>query len=157
VSVVALRPIEESDLDALFDQMRDTESVWMAAFTPKNPDDRIAFDAHMARVRNSPDITIRAVTRDGQLVGSISSFVVESDTEITYWIDRVAWGRGIASRALELFLDLIPVRPLHARAASDNIGSLRVLQKSGFKVIGTETSFADGRNAEIEETILRMG
>ena len=157
MSVVALRPIEESDLDALFDQMRDTESVWMAAFTPKNPDDRIAFDAHMARVRNSPDITIRAVTRDGQLVGSISSFVVESDTEITYWIDRVAWGRGIASRALELFLDLIPVRPLHARAASDNIGSLRVLQKSGFKVIGTETSFADGRNAEIEETILRMG
>ncbi len=50
---------------------------------------------------------------------------------------------------------LVPVRPLHARAASDNVGSLRVLQKSGFKIIGTENSFAPGRNSTIEETILR--
>lgn len=46
--------------------------------------------------------------------------------------------------------------PLHARAASDNAGSLRVLQKAGFKIIGTGTSFASGRNREIEETILRL-
>jgi RimJ/RimL family protein N-acetyltransferase len=52
-------------------------------------------------------------------------------------------------------MDLVPVRPLHARAASDNVGSLRVLQKSGFKIIGTENSFAPGRNSTIEETILR--
>jgi len=73
----------------------------------------------------------------------------------TFWIDRAAWGRGIASRALELLLDLVPARPLYARAASDNAGSLRVLQKSGFKVVGTENSFAPGRNSNIEETILR--
>jgi RimJ/RimL family protein N-acetyltransferase len=155
-AVVALRPVEDSDLDALFDEMRDPESVRMAAFTARNPDDRSAFDAHMARVRSSPDITLRAVTQDGRLVGSIGSFVIEGDTEITYWIDRAAWGRGIASRALALFLDLMPVRPLHARAASDNTGSLRVLQRSGFEVTGTETSFAPARNAEIEETILRL-
>jgi RimJ/RimL family protein N-acetyltransferase len=153
---VGLRPIEDSDLDALFDQMRDPESVWMAAFTASDPNDRSAFDAHMARVRSSPDITMRAVTRGGQLVGSIASFVIDGHTEVTYWIDRAAWGRGIASQALALFLDQISVRPLHARAASDNAGSLRVLHKSGFKAIGTETSFAPGRNAEIEETILRM-
>jgi RimJ/RimL family protein N-acetyltransferase len=155
-AVVALRPVEDADLDELFDQMRDPESVWMAAFTAENPDDRNAFDAHMARVRGSPDITLRAVTRDGRLVGSIGSFVVEGDTEVTYWIDRAAWGSGIASQALALFLELIPVRPLHARAASDNTGSLRVLQRSGFEVIGTETSFAPARNAEIKETILRL-
>lgn len=156
MSVVALRPIEDSDLDALFDQMRDPESVWMAAFTAKDPNDRGAFDAHMARLRASSDVTRRAVTRDGQLVGSIASFVIEGKTEVTYWIDRAAWGCGIASRALALFLGLVPVRPLYARAASDNVASLNVLQKSGFEVIGTEVSFAAGRNAEIEETILRM-
>jgi RimJ/RimL family protein N-acetyltransferase len=74
---------------------------------------------------------------------------------VTHRIDRAAWGRGIASRALELLLDLVPVRPLYARAASDNAGSLRVLGKAGFKIIGTEDSFATGRNASIEETILR--
>lgn len=145
----------DSDLGPLFDQMRDPVSVRMAAFTPDDPDDRTAFEAHMAMVRSSLDTTLRAVTCDDQLVGSIAAFVLDGQTEVTYWIDRAAWGRGIASRALELLLDLVPVRPLYARAASDNIGSLRVLQKSGFKVIGTETSFAPGRNSSIEETILR--
>lgn len=153
--VIALRPVVDSDLGPLFDQMRDPESVWMAAFTPDNPDDRTAFDAHMATVRSSPDTTLRAVTCDDDLVGSVAAFVLDGRTEVTYWIDRAAWGRGLASRALELLLDLVPVRPLYARAASDNAGSLRVLQKLGFKVIGTENSFAPGRNRNIEETILR--
>jgi len=49
MTVVTLRPVEDSDLDALFAQMRDPVGVRMAAFTPENPDDRHAFDAHMAR------------------------------------------------------------------------------------------------------------
>ena len=155
MAVIELRPVADADLDALFDQWRDPESVRMAAFTPDDPDDRSAFDAHMAKVRSSPGTTLRAVISDGQFVGSIATFVFDGETEVTYWIDRAAWGRGIASRALELLLDLVPVRPLHARAASDNAGSLRVLQKAGFKIIGTENSFAPGRNSTIEETILR--
>ena len=31
---VALRPVQDGDLDALFEQMRDPEGVRMAAFTP---------------------------------------------------------------------------------------------------------------------------
>src|SRR5258708_13926052 len=58
MAVVALRPVEDGDLDALFEQMRDPEGVRMAAFTPEDPDDRSALDAHMARVRSSPDITL---------------------------------------------------------------------------------------------------
>jgi RimJ/RimL family protein N-acetyltransferase len=46
---------------------------------------------------------------------------------------------------------------VHARAASDNVGSLRVLQKAGFTIIGTAISYANARSAEIEETILRLG
>jgi RimJ/RimL family protein N-acetyltransferase len=143
--VIALRPVADADLDALFDQMRDPESVWMAAFTPADPDDRTAFDAHMARVRSSPDVTLRAVTCDGQLVGSVATFILDGETDVTYWIDRSAWGHGIASQALQLITDLVPTGPLHARAASDNLASVRVLQKSGFKIIGTEISFAPGR------------
>jgi L-amino acid N-acyltransferase YncA len=50
-----------------------------------------------------------------------------------------------------------PVRPVFARAASDNLCSLKVLRKAGFAITGTEISFANGRKAEIEETILRLG
>ncbi|ONI90359.1 GNAT family N-acetyltransferase [Actinosynnema sp. ALI-1.44] len=153
---VALRAVDDADLDALFEQMRDPESVRMAAFTAKDPDDRAAFDAHMAKLRTRPDITLRAVTLDGQFVGTISSFVIDGDTEITYWIDRSAWGQGVASRALALFLDMVTVRPMHARVASDNAGSLRVLLKAGFAITGTEVSYANARDTEIEETLLRL-
>jgi RimJ/RimL family protein N-acetyltransferase len=156
MAVVALRPVEDEDLDALFEQMRDPEGVWMAAFTPADPNDRGAFDAHMAMVRSSPETTLRAVTCDGRLAGSISGFAFEGRIEVTYWIDRALWGRGIATRALALLLELVSARPIYARAASDNAGSLRVLEKSGFRAVGTEKSFAAGRNQEIEETILRL-
>lgn len=153
---VALRPIVDADMDALFEQMRDPESVHMAAFVARDPDDRAAFDAHMAKLRVTPDVTQRAITSDGRLVGSIGCFVMEGDTEVTYWIDRAAWGQGVASRALALLLEGIEVRPVYARAASDNAGSLRVLQKAGFAVVGTETAYAAARHTEIEETILRL-
>jgi RimJ/RimL family protein N-acetyltransferase len=155
--VITLRAVQDSDLDALYRQQRDPESVRMAAFTPEDPDDRQRFDAHMAKVLTNPENTTRAIIWHGEVVGSIASFVIDGDTEITYWIDRAAWGQGIASRALAVFLETVRTRPLHARAASDNAGSLRVLEKAGFRVIGTEVSFAQARGTEIEETILRLG
>src|SRR5258707_15894022 len=39
-----LRPVEDGDLDALFDQMRDPQSVWIAAFTADDPYARAAND-----------------------------------------------------------------------------------------------------------------
>lgn len=153
---IALRPIGDADLDALFEQWRDPEAVRMAAFTPRDPNDRAAFDAHLARLRAAPDVTLRAVTVDGRFAGTVSSFVLDGETEVTYWIDRALWGRGVASRALALLLREVPVRPIHARAASDNAASIRVLRKAGFEVVGTEVSYAPARGAEIEETLLRL-
>jgi [ribosomal protein S5]-alanine N-acetyltransferase len=34
---------------------------------------------------------------DDEIAGSIASFVVEGDAEVTYWIRRDLWGRGIAT------------------------------------------------------------
>ncbi|MGW4131199.1 GNAT family N-acetyltransferase [Amycolatopsis japonica] len=153
---VALRSVEEGDLDTLYELMRDPESVRMAAFVARDPDDREAFDRHMAKLRTSPDLIVRAVTGDGRFLGTIGRFFVEGDAEITYWIDRAVWGQGIASRALALFLEMVEVRPLYARAASDNLGSLRVLEKAGFSVVGTEVAYAAARGGEIEETVLRL-
>ncbi|MFZ0129039.1 MAG: GNAT family N-acetyltransferase [Candidatus Dormiibacterota bacterium] len=156
MSQVVLRPVEVSDLDAIFEEMRDPESVRMAAFTAEDPSDRSGFDAHMAKILSSTENTLRAIIRDSRLVGTIGSYVSEGTTEVTYWIDRTCWGQGIATRALAMLLEEISVRPIRARAASDNAGSLRVLQKAGFQPIATEVSFAPARSAEIEETILEL-
>jgi hypothetical protein len=42
----------DPDLDAIFEQMKDPESVRMAAFTAEDPADRQAFLAHMSRTRD---------------------------------------------------------------------------------------------------------
>jgi RimJ/RimL family protein N-acetyltransferase len=55
-----------------------------------------------------------------------------------------------------MLLEEVSVRPIRARAASDNAGSLRVLQKAGFRPIGTDVGFASARAAKIEETILEL-
>jgi RimJ/RimL family protein N-acetyltransferase len=157
VSDVGLRAVLDEDLDALFEMMRDPVAVRMAAFTASDPDDREAFDKHMARVLGSSEIRQRAVTVDGALVGSIASFAMDGDLEITYWLDRAWWGRGVAGRAVSAFLQEVTVdRPLFARAAGDNAGSLAVLRRAGFREIGREVSFAAGRGEEIEETVLRL-
>ena len=156
MSGVSLRAIEDRDLDALFEQMRDPEAVRMAAFTHQDPDDRASFDAQMARIRADPGTTNRVIIRDGQVAGMVASFQLEGETEVTYWVDRSLWGQGVATEALRLLLDEVKVRPVHARAASDNLGSLRGLEKAGFRIIGTNRDFAQARNAEIEETIFRL-
>jgi RimJ/RimL family protein N-acetyltransferase len=75
---------------------------------------------------------------------------------VTYWVDRAQWGKGIASAALRILLAETSERPPYARAASDNVGSLRVLEKAGFRRVGVNRGFASGRGQEIEETILRL-
>lgn len=93
-------------------------------------------------MRDPESVQLAAFTPDDP--DDIASFVMDGQREVTYWIDRAAWGQHIASR------------PLRARAASDNAASLCVLEKAGFKVVGTETSNAPARGREIEETILRL-
>ncbi|MFI6096244.1 GNAT family N-acetyltransferase [Lentzea sp. NPDC051213] len=154
---VVLRHVEDADLDVLFEFMRDPESVWMAAFTAEDPDDREAFNAHMNRIRANPDTWFRVILGDERVVGSVGSFVLEGDQEITYWVDRAVWGQGVAGRAVALMLQEITVRPVFGRAASDNAGSIRVLTRAGFEVVGTDRGYAAGRKAEIEETILKLG
>jgi hypothetical protein len=72
-----LRPVADTDLDTVFDQMRDPESVGIAAFTVGDPGARAAFDARMAGPRGSPDFTLRAVTCDAQLAGSIAALIFQ--------------------------------------------------------------------------------
>jgi RimJ/RimL family protein N-acetyltransferase len=103
-----------------------------------------------------PTVTPRAITVDGRLAGTASCVVVDGDTEITCWVDRALWGRGVATEAVRPLLAEVGTRPLHARAAGDNAGSLRVLEKAGFRRTGTEVAFAPARGADIEEAVLRL-
>ncbi|MFI6372531.1 GNAT family N-acetyltransferase [Streptomyces sp. NPDC050546] len=152
---VELREIHDSDLPVFFRQMNDPEALHMAAFTPKDPADRDAFDAHWARIRSSSAV-VRTVLADGDVIGSAAVYGEPGEREVTYWIDRAYWGKGIATEALRALVTEVDERPLYARAASDNVGSLRVLEKCGFRAVASATGYAQARGAEIDETVLLL-
>ncbi len=152
-----LREVIDADLPIFFEQQLDPDANWMAAFTGKDPADREAFERHWERIRHDPEIVIRTIVVDDQVAGHVSSYIEEGQPEITYWLGRVFWGRGIASRSLRLFLDHVNgARPMRARVAKDNIASLRVLQKCGFMIVGEDHGFANARAADTEEYLLRL-
>jgi len=152
---VVLREVHDSDLPVFFRQTNDPESLRMAAFTAEDPADRDAFEAHWERVRASSAL-VRTVLVDGDVVGSAAVYGPVGEREVTYWIDRAYWGRGIATAALRALLAAVPERPLSARAAADNGGSLRVLEKCGFRVTGRTRGFAHARGEEIDEVVLSL-
>ncbi|MFC9277656.1 GNAT family N-acetyltransferase [Streptomyces collinus] len=152
---IALRAVEDSDLPVFYRQMKDPEALRMAAFGPQDPTDRDAFDIRWKRVRDS-SFLLRTVLADGVVVGSAGVYGEPGEREVTYWIDRAYWGRGVATAALRALLVEVPERPLYARAAADNAGSLRVLEKCGFRESARARGYANGRGAEIDEVVLRL-
>ena len=152
-SSVEIREIHQDDHDALFAQYSHPDSVHMAAFVFDDPFDRDSFEARLERLLSSPSILYRAILYEGEPVGAIASFLMEGNREVTYGVHPDYWDKGIATAALNLFLEIETTRPLQAHAASDNFGSMRVLEKCGFKEIGINRGFAPARNAIIEETI----
>ncbi|QNE78095.1 GNAT family N-acetyltransferase [Streptomyces finlayi] len=153
---VTLREVRDGDLPLFFAYMSDPEAARVAAFTSKDPTDRAAFDAHWARIRAADHILMRTVLADGAVVGNTGVYGPPDDRQVTYWIDRAHWGRGLATAALRALLGLVPERPLHARAAADNLGSVRVLRKCGFVVTGRDRGFAEARGEETDELLLTL-
>lgn len=153
---VRLREVKDEDLPLFFAFQLDAAANRMAAFTARDPTDRQAFEAHWARIRANEAVNIRTILLDGEVVGSIASFERNGVPEVTYWLGQAHWGKGIATRALAAFLRLTKVRPLQARAATDNIASIRVLEKCGFAVTGTGRGFSNSRGQEVEETIFTL-
>jgi RimJ/RimL family protein N-acetyltransferase len=154
---VTLRQVEESDLDILFEQQREPAGVWMAGFVAADPNDRDEYMRMWTMIRSFQTTIMRIILYNGQVAGDIVLHeAVATQPEVGYWLGRDFWGKGIATRGLQLFLDQTPTRPLYARVITDNTASLRVLQKCGFRITGEQKEYANGRDAEVTLHMLRL-
>jgi RimJ/RimL family protein N-acetyltransferase len=151
ISHVRLRDIEQDDLPWMYEFNLDPDANRLAMTIPRSAD---AFDVHWEKALADPHVVAKAISVSNVLAGWISCFKQNGLDAVGYWVGRDFWGQGVASRALELLLKIVPIRPLHARVATSNRASLRVLQKCGFVVRCVQVSPADDRFLECEEAFL---
>lgn len=150
---VALRGVVESDLPIFFEHQHDPPSVAMAAFPAR---ERAAHAAHWTKIMADHSTTLRTILSDGNVAGNIVSWEGSDGREVGYWVGREFWGRGIATRALELFLDQVQIRPLVAHVARHNVASRRVLEKCGFVVTGAAGVLPEPAGEPVAEFIFRL-
>jgi len=156
VGHIELRDLDDDDLDAIFEMMRDPQAVEMAAFTASDPDDRAVFDEWIARERDAPGVAFFVVTENGGFAGTTAAFTIDGDREVSVWLARHAWGRGVATAALRLLVSHQAERPLYARAAAHNAGSIAVLTKTGFTEVSRNVDFAPGLGRDTEEIVFAL-
>jgi len=152
---VSLRPVEADDLPIFFVHQLDPEATRLAAFPSRERD---AFFAHWTtNILGNPTAVNRTILAGGQVAGNIGAWTDAASNErlTCYWLGREFWGRGIASAAMAQFLRLESTRPLSARVANHNLGSIRVLEKVGFARVGAE-AFSLPSGARLEEFIYSL-
>lgn len=114
--------------------------------SPYTRADAIGFVEVMAQ---RPDERPYAIILKDMLAGIIGfSFRPGYPPELGYWLGEPHWGNGLMSEAARALVDAAHAsghfRLIMARALADNAASLRVLEKTGFRVVrqGLEESGA---------------
>jgi RimJ/RimL family protein N-acetyltransferase len=105
--VVKLREVEAVDLAFFFKFQLDTEANQMAAFTRIDPSDLQSFDTHLQKILADGVIPIQTILYDWQVAGPILSYVMEGEREVSYWLGSEFLGKGIATQALILLLEMM--------------------------------------------------
>ncbi|MBL5964234.1 GNAT family N-acetyltransferase [Lelliottia amnigena] len=130
-----LTPFEPSDW-AFFRSLREDRDImrFMASIASEKETRRV----FAARLTAQHTFVIRAHDDDTPLgdIGLQVSTQFREEADIGYTVIPQAQGRGIASEALRAVCDyafnLVGVKAVNAYVLADNVGSVRVLEKTGF-------------------------
>lgn len=153
---ITIRKSIESDLEIFFHNQTDELANHMAAFTPKNPNDKEAYLNKWRKLMEDNSINMQSILMGDEVVGCVVKFVIGGDAEITYAISKQHWGKGFTTIAVKKFLKNEQTRPIFGRVAYDNFGSQRILEKVGFEKMGKDKGFANARGKEIVEIIYKL-
>jgi RimJ/RimL family protein N-acetyltransferase len=134
--MLLLRDTIDTDLPVFFENQRDVEANEMADFPARERD---VFMTHWReKVLGNSSVRKKTVISDGNVAGNVVSWEQEGKRFVGYWLGKNYWGKGIATWALSEFLVQEAKRPLYAHVAEHNFGSIRVLEKCGFRRTGSD-------------------
>jgi len=132
ISLTALRVSDTEFISTLAADQRVTAFIgdgepWSLQYTKERIDTAIS----------SPGISWFIARFQGARVGLFTAVTREEATEIGYWIAPDHWGQGLAKKIVSLgisALKTVGATELMARVSTENIASLKVLERLGFAV-----------------------
>jgi RimJ/RimL family protein N-acetyltransferase len=148
---VRIRPVEDDDVELFWQFEQDEEASRRSAFPSR---DRDRFMPHWAKIRADPANVLRTVLADDEVAGNVVSWAQDGKQWIGYWLGRDYWGRGVGSRAVRLFLDELTIRPMYADPVEGNTGSVRLLEKLGFRRVDVPEPDTTTYDGEVHQHVL---
>ncbi len=151
---VVLRSWQMSDLDSLIENGNDTEIARFMTNKFPNPYTKEKGEGFIKFANSEGRHKIFAIEVNGKACGGIGLHpqddVFCKNAELGYWIGRQQWGKGIISECIPLIIDYgfkyLDIDRIYAVPFSNNPGSKRVLEKSGFI-----------QEALLKETVFKLG
>jgi ribosomal-protein-alanine N-acetyltransferase len=136
---VTLREFRSDDLDASLTVVGDPEVTHWLSFDTKTRDEqaeRLAQDVERAKQDPRPDYYLAIANDDDLLIGFVRiGLLAHQAGELGYAIRRQDWGKGYASEASKLMLDLgfdtLRLHRIQAACGPDNLASQRLLARIG--------------------------
>lgn len=96
------------------------------------------------------DWTLAITAGDDVHIGCVGMEKRHGRWHLGYWLNRLYWDRGYMTEAvgavLERFLRRAPEAEIYSGAFADNLASLNVQKKLGFKIIDANQVFSLSRN-----------
>ena len=139
-----LRPPRVSDLDDLVAGANNANVLFFTGLPlPYGRDHGSAFLGKAARQSHHPYVITDRVS--DRLLGIIGLYAHDgAPVELGYWLGETHWGQGLAPEAIAGLLDAArQVGPVHAKVVSENVRSIRALEKAGFVTVDHATSTLD--------------
>jgi [ribosomal protein S5]-alanine N-acetyltransferase len=148
-----LRPLEPSDADDLFRMYSVPENIRFIGKGSASVDElRVSIEQHIQEQwPHGLGLFAAILKENGVMIGRAGLFRSEIDgkleVELAYLVDITYWGRGYATEAAFAIVDhgmhTLGLERLIAIIHPENLGSIRVAEKTGFKFEGLLANYKE--------------
>jgi [ribosomal protein S5]-alanine N-acetyltransferase len=135
--MIDLKPVRSSDAELIFEAWgrfpQNFDRLTARVFMDVGDADR-----YLNSLFSAPgSMAFHILEPGGAVVGIVKAIVIEHRAQLGYVVHQPFWGRGFATRAVEVLVERLEAVPgisrIWATCALDNPASARVLEKCGFQ------------------------
>lgn len=153
-SRLVLRPHRLGDADSIAVSLADFKVARMLSRVPQPYDRQDALDWLMRQTSGLlPDWNLAITTGDDIHIGVVGLELRQDGWHLGYWLNHYYWDRGYMTEAagaiLERFFRRMPETVVRSGAFADNLASLNIQSKLGFRITDATETFSIARNCTV--------